>query len=237
MKTLLKIVFLSTLTFTLNACIITGVTGSRNVTTESREITESFSKLSVSQGIEVILTQEPKVSVTIEADDNLHELLKTEVENDVLRIYFSENVAQRKSSKVYLSMPELIGVTTSSGSEVNGQNTFEVEKITLNSSSGSQIDIRLNAQEISADSSSGSEITLKGACQFLIADSSSGSEINATELTAQDVRANASSGADIDVTSTENFTGNSSSGASISCDGNPKTKNIDKSSGGSVSVR
>lgn len=237
MKTLSKILFLSAIALTLNACVFTGVTGSRNVSTESREITESFNKLSVSQGIEVILTQEPKVSMTIEADDNLHELLITEVENDVLKIYFSENVGNRKSSKVYLSMPELVSINTSSGSEVNGQNTFEVEKITLDSSSGSQIEVRLNAQEVSASSSSGSDITIKGNCLFLIADSSSGSEINATELISQDVRANASSGADIDVISTQNFTGNASSGASINCDGNPKVKSIDKSSGGSVSVR
>jgi hypothetical protein len=237
MQTFFKIFVLSAIGLTTQACLFNGVSGSRNVTTENREINSDFNKLDVSQGIEVILTQGNSVTLSIEADDNLHEILMTEVKDSVLNIYFKENVSQRKASKVYLTIPQVSGINTSSGAEVNGQNTFNATFINFDASSGSEINMRLIAQEVSANSSSGSDITLMGTCQMLIANSSSGSEINAGQLIAQVVKADASSGADIDVNAVDKFTGNASSGASIDTEGNPKSRSVDKSSGGSVQVK
>ena len=237
MKTIIKILFIGLTGIIFQSCIISGVTGSRNVTTENREISKPFDKLKVSQGIEVILTQGPTVSVSIEADDNLHDILMTEVVNNELKIYFEKNVQQRKSSKVYLTMPNITGINTSSGSSINGQNTFEVNQLDLNSSSGSEINLKLNAQDIDANSSSGSLIHLSGTCQFIMANSSSGSEIDASELVAQDAKVEASSGSNIDINAIEKFTGNASSGGSVECIGNPKVTDISKSSGGSVEVK
>jgi len=237
MQNLVKILLITVIGLTTQACLFTGIKGSRNVTTENRDINSDFNKLEVSQGIEVILTQGNSVTVSVEADDNLHEILMTEVQDSILKIYFKENVSQRKASKVYLTMPHVAGINTSSGAEVNGQNTFETTFMNLDASSGSEINLRLIAQDVRVSSSSGSDITISGSCQLLVADSSSGSEINAGQLIAQEVKADASSGADIDVNSVDKFSGNASSGASIDTEGNPKSRSVDKSSGGSVNVK
>lgn len=238
MKTTLKLFIISIIAITFNACIISGgVQGSRNVTSESRTLNDSFEKIEVSQGIDVILTQSKEYALTVEADDNLHNLLMTEVKDGTLKIYFKENVGQRKESKVYLDMPSLSGINTNSGASVTGKNTFELDKLSLDASSGSEIEVRVQGQEIKATTSSGSDITLTGDCKSLFANSSSGSDIDAKGLTAQEVEADASSGADIDVFCTERFVASASSGASISSDGNPKITDLNKSSGGSVSVK
>lgn len=234
MKTIFKIIGFSIILFTFHSCILEYVTGSRNVTTENREISSSINQLKVSQGIDVFLTQQDEINLSVEADDNIHELLITEVKDSVLKIYFKKNVRNRKASKVYLTLPNLTNINTSSGSEVNGVNTFEVTNIKIDASSGSEINLRINAQDILVNSSSGSYIKLTGNCQFLNANSSSGSEINAKELEAQNAQANASSGSDIDLNATKKFSGKASSGGSIQNSGKAEDNIIEKSSGGNI---
>lgn len=236
MKTLSKLITFVFLGLITTSCLVSGVIGSRNVTTENRDIDMDFTAVKVSQGIEVQLTQDNQVSFSAEMDDNLHELLITEVEDEVLKIYFEKNVGKRKASTIYLSMPKISSIKTSSGAEVNATNTLKVNDLNVDSSSGSEIDLRVEANSIEAESSSGSEINIKGTCVHLTADASSGSEIDADELQAETVIAEASSGSDINVYASESFTGKASSGASIDCDGNPKEKSIKKSSGGDVDV-
>lgn len=227
---LLSIVLFST------SCLFTGVVGSRNVTTETRTISSDFTGIKVSQGIDVQLTQDNDVNLSVEMDDNLHEILVTEVNDDILKIYFDENVSKRKASIIYLTMPKISSIKTSSGAEVNSQNTLKVNELLVDASSGSEIELRVEANSIESESSSGSEIALKGTCQSLIADASSGSEIDANELMAETVNAKASSGSDIDVHATKSITAKASSGGSIDCEGNPKNKEIKKSSGGDVRI-
>lgn len=234
MKTKFKIILLSIILFTYYSCNLGYVIGSRNVTTENREISSSINQLKVSQGIDVFLTQQDEINLSVEADDNIHELLITEVKDSVLKIYFKKNVRNRKASKVYLTLPNLTNINTSSGSEVNGVNTFEVTNIKIDASSGSEINLRINAQDILVNSSSGSYIKLTGNCQFLNANSSSGSEINAKELEAQNAQANASSGSDIDLNATKKFSGKASSGGSIQNSGKAEDNIIEKSSGGNI---
>ena len=220
----------------LQSCFMNGVTGSRNVTSESRTITQDFDRIDVSQGIDVYFTQDNEVSLTIELDDNLHELLVTEVKDGVLDIYFDSPVFKRKSSKVYVSGPRLYGVSASSGSSFESQNIIETGDINLDCSSGADIDINLVADNVDISSSSGSDVNVQGRCNYVSADSSSGSDIDASELESLEGKANASYGSDLTIFVTEKVTANASSGADISVKGHPKETNIDKSSGGDVSI-
>lgn len=236
MNTINKLFVLVLLGLLSTSCLMTGVIGSRNVTTENREINEDFTGIKVSQGIEVVLTQDSQVSLSAEMDDNLHELLITEVEDDILKMYFEKNVSKRKASIIYLSMPKISSIKTSSGAEVDANNTLKVNDLFVDASSGSEINLRVDANSIESESSSGSEIDLTGTCISFSADSSSGSQIDADELQAETVNAEASSGSDINVYASESITAKASSGASIDCEGNPKEKSIKKSSGGDVDV-
>lgn len=235
MKILYKIFSLLVILSFASSCMITGIVGSRNVTTENRTFETDFTGIKVSQGIQVQLTQDDEVSFTAEMDDNLHEHLITEVLDDVLKIYFDTNIRKRKTSTIYLAMPEIKLITTSSGADVFA-NAIETDELILDSSSGSQVKLNVVANSIESQSSSGSGIELEGSCGNFTAESSSGSRIEADNLQAQNVEATASSGSDITVFASENLQAKASSGGSIDIEGNPKTKVIKKSSGGHVRV-
>jgi len=239
MKNILKISILLLLLVSTTSCILDGfgIQGNRNVVSEDREISSDFEAIKVSQGITVHLTQDDHVDLSVEADENIIDLLITEVEGGVLKIYFEKNVSRAKSRNVYLTAKRINSIKTSSGAYIKAKNTLKTKSITLNSTSGSGIEAKLNAQKVDCSTSSGSNINLSGTTNIFQGNSSSGSHIDARDLESKIGNVKASSGAGISVDVKDELTARASSGGNIHYSGNPKVVNKSKSSGGSISKR
>ncbi len=238
MKTLTKITVLLLVLFTTSSCFmegITGIKGNRNVVSEDRTISNDFDVIKVQQGINLYLTQGNSTELNVEADENIIDLLITEVKNNELKVYFEKNVYRAKARNVYLTTNTISKIKTSSGASVKSENTLQIRTLDLDSSSGSSIKIYVNADEISSEASSGANIDIYGKTESFSANASSGSSIDADELKSIDAYAKASSGAHINVNVTGKLTANASSGGDIDFEGNPTSVNKDTSSGGSVS--
>jgi hypothetical protein len=134
---------------------------------------------------------------------------------------------------VYVSLPEITALNSSSGADLTTKNVIEANKITLDASSGSDLQVELIADEVDASTSSGADIKLSGEANYLNADASSGSDIKARSLLVKKCKAEASSGADISVNVSESLTANASSGADISYSGDATVQKR-KSVSGSV---
>ena len=163
MKTLIKIAVLITtyllLLFTTTSCFvegINGIKGSNIVVSEDRNINSNFESIDVQQGINVYLTQSNTTELKVEADDNIIDLLITEVKDNKLKIYFKKNVYKAKARNVFLTVNTISKIKTSSGAQVKCENTIQTSSLELDSSSGSSIKIRVNANEIISETSSGS---------------------------------------------------------------------------------
>lgn len=238
MKTFTKITAMLVILFTTSSCFIdglTGIKGNRNVVTEDRSISSNFDAIKVQQGIHLYLTQDNSTEIKVEADENIIDLLITEVKNNELKVYFEKNVYRAKARNVYLSTRDISRIRTSSGASVKSENTLQVSSLDLDSSSGSSIKVYVRADEVSTSCSSGADIDVFGRTNSFSADASSGSSIDADELEAVDVYAKASSGANINVNVSGKLTAKASSGGDIDYEGNPKDVNKSTSSGGSVS--
>ncbi|WP_111708116.1 head GIN domain-containing protein [Lutibacter citreus] len=235
MKALTKLTAIAILLITTTSCFIDGIKGNRNVVSEDRSISSNFDQIKVEQGIQLFITQDNLTELKVEADENIIDLLKTEVEGNELKIYFEKNIYRAKSRNVYLSTKDISKIRASSGSSVKSENTIQVNSLELDASSGSSIKIQTNANKISSESSSGAHINVLGKSKSLYCTASSGSSINANKLKTTDATAKASSGANIKVYVTKKLTARASSGGDIDYKGNPKNVNKDTSSGGSVS--
>ena len=100
-----------------------GVKGSGVTKIEKREVA-GFKKIEVSGAIEVEITAQKDFSVEVEADDNLLEYVKTEVEGETLKIYTKSRIWKQNKIRVVIAMPELTEtevsgtVTNASGAPV-----------------------------------------------------------------------------------------------------------------------
>ncbi|MCF6297406.1 MAG: DUF2807 domain-containing protein [Flavobacteriaceae bacterium] len=239
MRTILKTLILLLVFISTTSCIFGGfgIKGNRNVVSENRKISSDFEAIKVSQGITVHLTQDNHVDLSIEADENIIDLLVTEVEGGVLKIYFEKKVSRAKAKNVYLTAKKISNIKTSSGACVKTMNTLKIKSITLKSSSGSRIEAKLDTQKVDCSTSSGSNTNLSGTTVFFEGSSSSGSHIDARDLESKIGNVKVSSGAGISVDVKDELTARASSGGNIHYSGNPQVVNKSKSSGGSISKK
>lgn len=231
----ISVILVSALLASCNLNINLGkINGNGNVISEERPVTEDFHKVKGSTGLDVYLTQGSENKIVVEADENLQEVIETEISNGKLSIHTNENIGSATSKKVFVTYKNIDHVYASSGADVIVNSVLKNEYITLDVSSGSDLEVEVFAREVTAESSSGADIKVSGKATSLFAKSSSGSEIDAEDLIVLTCNADASSGGDITVHVKEKLTTEATSGGSIEYYGNPTAFTNDSSRSGNV---
>ena len=234
MNVIAKLIALTLFLASLIACS-SGKQGNGNIASENRTITTAFTEIKVQQGINLYLSQGNDVDLKVEADENLIELLISEVDNGVLKLYFKENIQRATAKNVYLTTASISKINCSSGASVVSETPFTINSLELDSSSGSAIKMTVNSENIKTASSSGSKITLQGQTTTFEGDSSSGSTIDADKLKSSNASVSVSSGANISIFTSNTITAKASSGGNIHYKGTPKQVTKESSSGGNIS--
>lgn len=237
MTTLARITIAFILALFLSSCAFDinfgeGKKGNGIVVEDSRNVSEEFTVVSASEGLDVYVTQSNEFKIVVEADENIINLIGTDINNGKLTIHAIENIG-RATKKIHVSLPNITALSSSSGADLVSMNTIESEKISLDASSGADLKVSLVANEVNADASSGSDIQISGQANMLYADASSGADIKAKDLMTKICNADASSGADISLNVSESLTADASSGADITYTGKASVQKS-KSSSGSV---
>ncbi len=210
------------------------IEGNGNVIKDERIFSEKIDVVRASTGLEVILLESMVQSVTVEADENLIDVIETNFDNGVLHIKTNENIRRAKSKKVTVGFVSLEGVEASSGANLKSISTIISDNLYLQTSSGAHMEVTVLSKELSAKSSSGADMKIKGQALNFNSKASSGSSINAKELEAIYCTSKASSGADIVLNIKSSLDAKASSGGDIKYYGEPKIVNQNKSSSGSV---
>lgn len=190
------------------------IEGDGNVTKKSRKV-DNFSAVSVSSGIDLYLTQGNTVSLEVEADQNLHEYIITEVEDGVLKIYVDGSIRSAKEMKVYLTFREIDTLSASGGSDVGASGTISLDKLTIECSGGSDLKMDLKVDELKLSTSGGSDASLSGEVKVLTARSSGGSDLDAIELKVAECTLESSGGSDARVYVTDKLKVQASGGSDV----------------------
>ncbi|WP_179351992.1 head GIN domain-containing protein [Winogradskyella vidalii] len=235
MTTLTRIIITSIISLLFLSCNLTeSVNGNGNVVKADRNISNNFSKIKISQGLDLYITQADAVSISVEADDNLQELIMTEIENDVLKIYATKNIGRSSSKKVMLTLETISKINATSGSDVYSTHTIVVENLELNSTSGADITLDVTTENLSCNATSGSDINISGTTRTLMVNATSGSDIDAINLLAETTNATATSAADISVNTSKSLIAKATSSGDIIYTGHPEKVEKSDNSAGSI---
>jgi len=196
----------------------------------------SFSKLDISAGYEVIFTQSSQRSVTIESDD--FSRITAEQRGDTLRIARPENtnIRGKVNDVVRISAPDLDEVQLNAGVKfrVDGLN---VDDIALDINAGVNASfLRVSAKAITLDANAGVQVDLDGSCESLRVDASAGVKVDASGLRCRSANVDAEAGSSVQVHTSERVVADAGVGASIRVTGSPKTVDKHASLGGRVSL-
>lgn len=203
--------------FTISATQAQKVVYDDNV--QKRNIS-SFHAIETSSGIEVIISKADKeeLAVSVGSTGYLDEV-STVVENGVLRVsrkgdWKFWNKWKNWKVKVYVSYKNLDAVRANSGGSIEGSD--------------------VNLEKLSARLNSGGMINLSGTVSSLDVDGSSGAMFHGYSLSTSNCKAEASSGAGVQINVSKEISAKANSGGFVRFKGEALIRDINVNSGGSV---
>jgi hypothetical protein len=236
LKELSLIILCLTITACADAQFRKTVYGNGKVVSEERAPVQA-SGVKVSTGIDVYLTQGDKLNLVVEADENLHDYIITEVKNGILDIYTDANIRKAEMKRVYVTLKTINSVSTSSAGDIIGESPVETDDLKISASSAGDIKLEVYADNIDANISSSGDVTLTGEAGFIEADLSSAGDLNAYNLKVKEADVSVSSAGGADIFVTEKFIARASSAGDINYKGDPKNVDAHSSSAGGIHRR
>lgn len=212
--------------------------------TRSFDLT-GFDALSVSEGIDAILTRDAGFQIEAESRDSDDlDRLELEVRNGRLVLGIEDRRWRwfengRSSMTVRITLPTLTAVRASSGASLSAD-IIAGDTLEIIATSGASIEIeRLEGGDVETAASSGAQIDIgSGICIALDADSSSGAMLSMSGVVCADAVVSASSGAVAEVHTTDGLDASAASGGQVRILGSPSTvREINVSSGGDIDFR
>jgi hypothetical protein len=233
----LKILFIAAICLGITSCIDgqirKTVHGNGRVVTKERNIS-SFDGIRVSSGIDVYLKQGDSESLTVEADENLHEYIITEVRDGVLHVYSDVNIREAERERVYVTTKEITSLRTSSAGDIIGETPLKGNDMELSASSAGNIKVEVYAKKLEVNISSSGDITLSGEAETLNADLSSAGDLEAYNLQVKEADVSVSSAGDARINVTDRIHARASSAGDITYCGDPKYVDASSSSAGGI---
>jgi hypothetical protein len=229
---------LSLLSLFLSACDMFGerIHGNGNVKSVIRQA-DHFNSVSVRSNINLHIKQDSAWSLRIEADDNLLELIETEVHDGLLEIKVAESyeLEPSRSINVFVTAPEFAVLKASgasdiqSDSKITGSGTLDIDI-----SGASSITLDLKSPRVETELSGASKATLRGETKDFSLRGSGASEFRCFELMAENTDVDVSGASNGDVFASVNLKADASGASNVRYKGSP-TVSSNTSGAGSVS--
>lgn len=225
--------FLATLTIVLFTTSLQAQKWDRDGKTSKEDRTvKSFTKVSLSGGIDLFIKQGNSSTISVEASEHAIDNLVTEVKGGTLKIFFDKNVRRVKNANVYITVNDLEKISASGGSDIESVGKLKFDKLAIHSSGGSDIELELEVDHLDCHTSGGSDVDLDGSAETLELHASGGSDFNGFNFKTKEAKVSASGGSDSNVYASESIEVRASGASDVNFKGDPKQTKL-KSSGSS----
>lgn len=190
------------------------IKGSGDIQTETRDVS-SFERIKLSGAFDLYVTAGKPQSVTVTFDDNLLDIIQTEVRGRTLRVYSDESYSSRYDCKVEITVEHLEDISLS------GSGNIEVTD--------------LDGGDFSVSISGSGDVRASGKVDEVDISVSGSGDIDARDLEAVDAYVRVSGSGDVDVFASGELTARVSGSGDIAYYGDPD--HVTRRVSGSGSIR
>lgn len=206
---------------------------------EKRNVS-GFHGVEISGGIDLYLSQGEEAVAISATEPKFRDKIKAEVKDGILKIWYETNSNihmdfGNKKLKAYVSFKNLDMLEASGGSDIVGEGSIEVPKLSMTVSGGSDFEGKVNIHDLKVNASGGSDVNISGMATSVYIDASGGSDFKGYELITDNTTVDASGGSDVYVTVNKELNADSSGGSDVYYKGNGLIRNI--KSGGSSNIK
>lgn len=192
------------------------IEGSGDLATEQRDVDE-FTRIELKGCVDVFVTVGEARKVTLTFDDNLLDLIKTDVRGKTLKITTEKSYSSRRSCKVEISVPKLEEV------RVTGSGDVEIYSL-----SGDYFEFTVSGS---------GDMRAEGEIDELDIRVSGSGDVDTRDLVAKEASVKISGSGDVKVYATEGFYGRVSGSGDIDVYGNPENMSRHVSGSGDIRKR
>ena len=195
----------------------------------------SFTGVKVAEGVDVYLKKGDKESVKVEVTGTSPDNVITEVSGSYLKVHMRDgNYRGKIQTKVYVTYVNVDKLSASSAGSIFADAVINAKSMEISASSAGTIDVIVECGDMEVSASTAGDIELKGKARSLRTDASTAGQVDAYDMEAENVDAEASTGGEVKISVSKDLEAKASSGGSVRYRGNPDRNNTSSSSGGSV---
>ncbi|MCS3532627.1 head GIN domain-containing protein [Chryseobacterium sp. JUb7] len=236
------------------------VTNTDHGPVKQKEVSIDFDEIEVSQAIDAEVIKSDVEKVVISAPENIIDEVLVEKIGSKVHIHYKRGIRVMNNNKVTAKIytKDFSKAIANSAAKITVKDKFIQDKMDVEASSAGSIsgDLEANDFEISVGSSSsfngkiwavdldieassGASIDISGKAKNADVSSSSGSSISAKGMIVDHLKADASSGASVEISAASSVKAEASSGGSVNVSkkGNVTSVTKEESSGGSVNIQ
>jgi hypothetical protein len=208
---------------------------------ENRSVGD-FDSISVGGSIDLQVRQGSPQSVEVESTDGSLSHVVTEVRNGTLRVHhdptwWAAAGWQRHRHIVRVTLPRLVELEASGGTNVTSPGTITGDRFELQTSGGADVKLEVAVDSLEVRTSGGSDVSLSGRASTASLRSSGGSDLDASHLAAETAHLASSGGSDLSFGESTTLVAHASGGSDISYHGEPRSLSVSTSGGGGVARR
>ena len=202
--------------------------GNKKVITEVREV-PSFNKIDAGSTLNVLIKSGEIQSVKVETDENLQELVMTEVRENTLFIS-SRSVKSYTRLNIYVTASRLQGINAHGGSHITSEDTIRSEMFEIIASGASEMQLEVDVQTLRSEISGAATVALSGDAVNHSTEVSGAGKLKAFDLVTQKTDAGISGAGTAYVHAEKELIGEVSGAGDLLYREEPVSRNVFKSS-------
>ena len=160
---------------------------------------KKFSKLEISDNVKVFLNQSNEQKVIIKGQQNLIDLLKTEISGNEWDIEFSRCIKAEERIEIYIDVAELSDINIDGSGDISSKTVFSNDILELSINGSGSMDLILAVKELKSDISGSGDITLQGNTKLHEIEINGSGDVSAYDLISDDTEVEINGSGDVKV--------------------------------------
>jgi len=187
----------------------------------------------------VTLTKGNEGNISINASENLMDIIETKVENGILKIKFKNGINVKNHKTIFITVfyDAINSISLGGSGDIHSANTLNANDLELSLSGSGAFNLAVSTTNLNINISGSGNMNISGKTAVLTCAVSGSGNIKTTDLTAHTVHAKISGSGNIKVHAVNEINAKSSGSGNIIYTGNPTIIKSNSSGSGSIQKR
>lgn len=138
-----------------------GVRGNGNVVKQERKVGD-FSTIKLNCSVDLFISQGTTNSVTVKAEDNLLDMIETEVSGDALKIDIDGSISTSKEMVVFVTVANLHSLQINGSGDVKSENTIKGMDLDIDINGSGDVKMDLDVKNVATGINGSGDVELSG---------------------------------------------------------------------------